>query len=233
MVQQYQYAIFYNPTGKFVKNLQALNVVPGNRTNANFNVNYRYVDTSGTEINFDADYGLFRGRSHSYQPNYYYGDNNDLIYSVINRNNTPTDIDIYTAKVDVEQKLGKAKLGYGAKTSFVTTKNSFGFFVDNSEGIPVKILDRSNRFKYTENVNAAYGNYQRQLSTKWSIQTGLRVEQTNSEGDLSREDGIVQPDNTVKKSYVDLFPSAAVTWNLHKNHTLNLTYSRRIDRPTY
>jgi iron complex outermembrane receptor protein len=225
--------IFYNPTGKFVKNLQALNVVPGNRTNANFNVNYRYVDTSGTEINFDADYGLFRGRSHSYQPNYYYGDNDNLIYSVINRNSTPTDINIYTAKVDVEQKLGKGKLGYGAKTSFVTTKNAFDFFVDNSEGTPVKILDRSNQFKYTENVNAAYGNYQRQLSTKWSIQTGLRVEQTNSEGDLSREDGIVQPDNTVKKSYVDLFPSAAVTWNLHKNHTLNLTYSRRIDRPTY
>lgn len=225
--------IFYNPTGKFVKNLQAVNTVPGNRTNANFNINYRYADTSGTEINFDADYGLFRGRSNSYQPNYYYGNNNDLLYSVINRNSTPTDIDIYTAKLDVEQKLGKAKLGYGAKTSFVTTKNIFDFFVDNTAGEPVKILDRSNRFKYTENVNAGYVNYQRQLNAKWSIQTGLRLEQTNSEGDLTREDSVIQADNRVKKNYVDLFPSAAVTWNLHKNHTLNLTYSRRIDRPTY
>ena len=133
----------------------------------------------------------------------------------------------------MEQKLGKGKLGYGAKTSFVTTKNTFDFFNDNASGEPVKVLDRSNKFKYKENVNAAYANYQQPLNTKWSIQAGLRMEQTNSEGDLTREDGIVQPDNTVKRSYVNLFPSAALTWNLHKNHTLNLTYSRRIDRPTY
>ena len=225
--------IYYNPTGAFVKKLQAFNTVPGSRTNANFNLNYRYADTSGTEVNFDADYGLFRGTGRSYQPNNYYNNNNDLLYSVINRNYTPTDIDIYTAKLDVEQKLGKGKLGYGAKTSSVTTKNTFDFYNDDSLGLPVKQLDRSNNFKYKENVNAAYVNYQQQLNTKWSIQTGLRMEQTYSKGILTREDGIVQPDNTVTKNYVNLFPSAAVTWNLSKNHTLNLTYSRRIDRPTY
>lgn len=225
--------IYYHPTNTFIKKLQAFNTVPGNRTNANFNLNYRYIDTSGTEINFDADYGVFRGTGRSYQPNNYYNTSDQLMYSIINRNYTPTDIDIYTAKLDVEQKLGKGKLGYGAKTSFVTTKNTFDFFNDNAAGIPVKIDEKSNSFKYKENVNAAYANYQQQLNTKWSIQAGLRMEQTNSEGDLTRADGVVQADNTVKKDYLDFFPSAAVTWNLHKNHSLNLTYSRRIDRPTY
>ncbi len=225
--------IYYNPTGAFVKNMVAYNTVPGHRTNANFNVNYRYADTSGREINFDADYGLFRGTGRSYQPNNYYDINNELLYSVINRNYTPTNIDIYTAKLDGEQKLGKGKFGYGAKTAFVTTQNTYDFFNDNASGIPVKILDRSNKFKYTENVNAAYVNYQQQLNTKWSLQAGLRMEQTNSKGVLTREDSIVQADNTVKRSYLNFFPSAALTWNLHKNHTLNLTYSRRIDRPTY
>ncbi|MEO6723033.1 MAG: TonB-dependent receptor [Ferruginibacter sp.] len=225
--------ISYHPTGQFVKSLQAFNNIPGKRTNANFNVNYRYIDTSGTEINVDADYGLFRGTGRSYQPNNYYGGNNNLLYSIINRNYTPTDIDIYTAKGDAEHKLGKGKLGYGLKTSFVTTKNTFDFFNDNANGVPVKILDRSNNFKYKENVNAAYVNYQQQLNEKWSIQTGLRVEQTNSEGILARADGDVQADNTVKRDYFDFFPSAAVTWNLHKKHSLNLTFSRRIDRPTY
>ena len=225
--------IFYHPTGQFVKSLQALNSVPGTRTNANFNVNYRYADTSGTEINFDADYGLFRGKGNSYQPNYYYGGNNNLLYSIINRNSTPTDIDIYTVKLDVEQKLGKGKLGYGAKTSFVTTKNTFDFFNDNASGVPVKILNRSNSFSYKENVNAAYVNYQNQLSEKWSIQTGLRAEQTNSEGILTRADGTVQADNKVKKNYLGFFPSAALTWNTNKKNSFNLTFSRRIDRPTY
>ena len=224
--------ISYNPTGQYVKKLQAFNAVPGSRTNANFNVNYRYADTSGLEINFDGDYGLFRGRGRSYQPNYYYDKNGVSLYDVVNRNYTPTDIDIYTAKLDIEQKLGKGKIGYGAKTSFVTTKNTFDFFNDVA-GTPVKILERSNSFKYTENVNAAYMNYQRQLNEKWSLQAGLRAEQTNSEGLLTRADGIIQSDNKVKRSYIDFFPSAALTWSINQKHSLNLTYSRRIDRPTY
>ena len=225
--------IYYQPTGEFIKSLQAFNNIPGTRTNANFNINYRYADTSGREINFDGDYGLFRGTGHSYQPNYYYGDNNNLLYSIINRNSTPTDIDIYTAKIDAEQKLGKGKLGYGVKTSFVTTKNTFDFFNDNSNGVPVKILERSNGFTYKENVNAAYVNYQRELNAKWSFQAGLRAEQTNSDGILTRADGTLQDDNRVKRNYLDFFPSAALTWNVNKKNAFNLTFSRRIDRPTY
>lgn len=224
--------IYYQPTGTFVKRLNATNSIPGNRKNANFNLNYRYADTSGTEINFDADYGLFRGRANSYQPNNYYSLSDVLLYAVINRNNTPTDIDIYTAKLDVEHKLGKGKLGYGAKAASVTTSNTFDFF-NEVNGVPVKVLSRSNSFTYKEKVYAAYANYQRQLNDKWSIQTGLRMEITNSDGQLVRADGVKQDDDRVERSYVNLFPSAALTWNINQKHSLNLTYSRRIDRPTY
>ncbi|MCW3093257.1 MAG: Outer rane receptor protein mostly Fe transport [Ferruginibacter sp.] len=225
--------IYYKPTGQYIKSLQAFNTVPGNRTNSNFNLNYRYADTSGREINFDADYGLFRGKGRSYQPNNYYGNNNNLLYSVINRNSTPTDIDIYTAKVDAEQKLGKGKFGYGLKTSIVITNNTFDFYNDSPSGVPVKILSKSNSFKYKENVNAAYVNYQQPLNEKWSFQAGVRAEQTNSEGTLKRADETIQGDDRVKRNYLDFFPSAALTWNLNKKNAFNLTFSRRIDRPTY
>lgn len=224
--------VYYQPTGQFIKNLHAFNSVPGHRTNMNSNLNYRYVDTSGKEINFDADYGLFRGVGRSYQPNYYLDKNGSPLYQVINRNYTPTDIDIYTSKVDVELPKWKGKLGYGAKFSYVKTTNTFDFFNDVS-GVPVKQLNRSNSFAYKENVNAAYVNYQRKFNEKWSLQSGLRVEQTNSEGVLTRADGVMQADNTVKKDYINLFPSAALTWTVNQKNTLNLTYSRRIDRPSY
>lgn len=225
--------IYDNKTGVFNKKLLALNTIPGTRTNLNNNLNYRYADTSGREINVDIDYGLFRGTGRSFQPNNYFGNNNQFLYSVVNRNNTPTDIDIFTAKVDAEQRLGKGKLGYGAKTSIVTTKNSFEFFNDDANGNPIKILDRSNSFTYKENVYAAYLNYQRQLNAKWSMQAGLRAEQTNSKGILKRDDGLIQADNTVEREYLDFFPSAALSWNASAKHSFNLTYSRRIDRPTY
>ena len=58
--------VSYQPTGVYQYDLNAKNTVPGKRTNANFNLNYRYADTSGHEINFDADYGFFRGRGQQY-----------------------------------------------------------------------------------------------------------------------------------------------------------------------
>lgn len=224
--------VYYQPNNQFVKSLKAANSIPGSRRNINANLNYRYADTSGLEINIDADYGLFRGVGRSYQPNNYLDQNGALLYQVINRNYTPTDIDIYTSKIDVEQNKWKGKLGYGAKFSYVKTTNTFDFFNDVN-GAPVKQLSRSNSFAYTENVNAAYINYQRKFNDKWSIQTGLRAEQTNSKGDLTRADGIIQDDNTVKRNYINLFPSAAITWTVNQKNTLNLTYSRRIDRPSY
>jgi len=227
-----QTLVSYAPTNAYAKTLNATNSIAGRRTNFNGNLNYRFVDTSGTEINADADYGLFRGTGRSFQPNYYTDGNGNSLYDIINRNNTPTDIDIYTAKVDVEMNKWKGKFGFGAKAAYVKTQNAFEFFTDQS-GVPVKNLQRSNRFKYIENVNALYVNYQRELTKKISLQTGLRAEQTNSEGDLTRDDGVVQADNNIKRSYVDFFPSAALTYNVNEKHTLNLTYSRRIDRPSY
>lgn len=225
-------AISYLPTNTFVKTLNATNTIPAKRTNANFNMNYRYSDTSGREINFDADYGLFRGEGRSRQPNNYYNPAGQLISQAIYQNYTPTDIDIYTAKLDATQKGLGGSLGYGAKVSYVKTKNTFDFFNENN-GKPEIDMNRSNRFAYTENVNAAYVNYNRQFGAKWSLQAGLRAEQTNSEGDLIRTDGQQQDDDNVKRHYFNLFPSGALTYTINPKHTLNLTYSRRIDRPTY
>jgi outer membrane receptor protein involved in Fe transport len=224
--------ITYLPTNQYIKTLVAYNTIPGNRNHANFNMNYKYADTSGREINVDADYGSFKGRNNSYQPNYYYDKSMNLISSAIYKNNTPINIDIYSAKVDAEQNLWKGKFGYGAKFSYVVTQNALDFYNINGTQ-EIHVLSKSNSFTYKENVNAAYVNYQRQFNPKWSLQTGLRVEQTNSKGILTRADGIIQADDEVSRTYTNLFPSAALTWNVNKKNTLNLTYSRRIDRPSY
>ena len=218
----------------FVKKLVASNNVPGHRTNTDLNVNYRFVDTSGTEVNVDADYGSFKGAGASIQPNNYYDRNNNLLNTFVYGNNTPTNIDIYTAKVDAEKNFFKGKLGFGAKYANVKTTNAFNFYnIDPGTSLKTIVLKKSNSFSYTEEVMAAYLNYNRQLNDKWSIQAGLRLERTHSKGVLSRADRTVQADNNVDTNYLNLFPSTAITWNVNKKNTLNLTYSRRIDRPSY
>jgi hypothetical protein len=225
--------IYYNPTGQFIKNLQATNEQPGTRVNTNINANYRYRDTSGFELNVDADHGVFRRRATSFQPNNYLDAQGNLLYRIVNRNNTPTNIDINTFRTDAEHRLKKGQLGYGIKFSGVKTDNTFDFFTDDAAGFPRFDSSRSNAFTYDERVSAAYVNYQTTLGKKWSLQTGLRMEQTNSRGVLTRKDGTVQSDDDVKRSYLDFFPSVALQYTANEKNSLNLTYSRRIDRPTY
>jgi iron complex outermembrane recepter protein len=218
-------------TGVPTKVLFATNRINSNNSNLNFNFNYRYADSTGREFNMDADYGRFRGKANSFQPNYYKEPGTWLLlYDQIYRNNTPTDIDIFTAKFDYEKPWLKGKLGYGAKFSNVKTDNTFDFF-DVLGGLSVKNNNRSNRFNYTENVNAAYVNYNRQINQRWSVQGGLRVENTNSKGVL--ESATVQDDKEVERHYTDYFPSGALTFAASQKHMFNLTYSRRIDRPGY
>ncbi len=211
--------------------LFAGNDVPGSRNNVDYNINYRYADTKGKELNIDADLVNFRRKGTSYQPNFYRDPFTDILLEErIYRNNTPTDIDIYTAKIDYEQPFYKGKLGLGAKITDVKTKNTFDFYnvYGNNN---VKDPDRSNKFNYDENVKALYVNYNRPLSKKTTIQAGVRMEHTKSEGDLISNHP--QPDDVVKRRYTDFFPSGAITYTVNQKNTLNLSYSRRIDRPSY
>lgn len=223
--------IFEEQSTLYTKTLVALNNTPRKRTSFNANLNYRYADSVGRELNVDVDYGTFRGRANAYQPNYYER-HGDPMSQVITINDMPTDIDIYTARADAALPLAKGKLGIGAKVSYVTTRNSSDLY-NVVDGLKQPANDRSFGFDYKENVNAAYISYQRGFGDQWSLQAGLRAEQTNSEGLLARRDGIVQADNNVKRSYLDFFPNATVTFTADPKSIFNLSYTRRIDRPVY
>ncbi len=203
----------------------------GTRANANFNLNYRYDNGEGTTWNLDADYGLFRNDGEEYQPNRYYDPTGEILLSErINQTETPTTIDIYTLKVDHERPFLKGSLGAGLKFSWVETDNTFSFF-HIVDGDPVLDIDRSNNFVYHENVNAAYLNFNRKLGDKLSLQLGLRAEQTNSLGTLTADKPT--DNDEVDRHYLDLFPSASLAYSLNDDHSFQLSYGRRVNRPSY
>lgn len=224
--------IYSGSGSKFEHKIRSVNQAPGNIINDNFNLNYRYADTSGNEINFDANYGFFKHTSDAYLPNYYYDGSGNFLYSIVNRNHAPTSIDIYTAKIDLAHNLWKGKLNYGAKVSSVRTNNTYYFFDQNLNGPPVKNPDLSSRFTYDEDIKAAFINYRRSVNKKWTVITGLRVEQTNSKGQLFKGDSI-EHSSVTERNYTGLFPTAAVVWDASQKHSFSLSYNRRIDRPVY
>lgn len=226
-------------TGVVDKILKANSDINLGNNNINYNLNYRYADTSGRELNMDADYGYYNINRNQLIPNIYYdGSGNTELYRNVYRMLAPTNIDIYSFKADYEQPLGKAKLGYGGKIGYVKTDNDFSQYNVDDDNNETYDRDRSNRFKYTENVNALYVNYNRQLKGI-AIQIGVRAENTNSEGLSSGEQFIsadnkyIPYDSAIKRNYTDFFPSAAITFNKNPISVFNITYSRRIDRPDY
>lgn len=204
------------------------------RNNYNFNLNYRFDNAKGIILNVDADYGLYRNDGQEDQPNRYYnGDNtNGEPFKIKDfANNTETDIDITTFKIDHERPFAKGQLGVGLKYANVETDNTFDFF-NVLEGEKNLDTGRSRRFVYSENVNAAYVNYSRQFNDALGIQVGVRAEQTNSDGMLTAYVPITG-DSVVERNYLDFFPSGGLTYQLNPMNSLALTYSRRIDRPSY
>ena len=217
-------------TGEVLQVLQAESMNQRDFYNVLGNLNYRYEDTTGRTFNVDLDYGQYKNDGKTYQPNLYYGANEqDLISSVIYEMVLPVKIDIATFKMDYEQNFLKGKLGVGIKSSMVNTDNTFDFY-DVEGKNRVLNEDKSNNFVYEEIVNAAYFNYNRRWK-KINLQFGLRAEQTLSDGKLTS----TQEENNerVERSYLNLFPSGGLTYNANRNNSFALTYSRRIERPNY
>lgn len=199
--------------------------------NFNLNLNHQFKDTIGNELATDFDFGYYHSKRDNYIPNIYATPVTDIPLSeTFFRSFAETTIKIFSLKSDYSQNFLKGKLGLGYKLAVVKTENGFDFYniIDNKD-----VLDnaRSNSFEYTENINAFYTNYQFTIK-KFDLQIGVRMENTNSEGDL-KTITTNQEDKNVKRSYTDFFPSAGITYNVHKNHSLAVIYSSRIDRPNY
>lgn len=88
----------------------------------------------------------------------------------------------------------------------------------------VRDASRSLEYRYHDLVSAAYAQAAHEIG-KFSWQAGLRAEHTHARAALADSGTIVQRD------YLTLFPSATINQKLAENQELQLSYSRRINRP--
>jgi len=197
--------------------------------NYSTNLNFRHIiDTSGTEITADADFILYHKTNPGTTNNYTYDSYHRLIANPFLLSiSTPSDINIYTAKVDYVHPIKKvAKIEAGLKSSYVHTDNVADYnYYDFPTG-SWKTDNRTNHFKYNENINAAYLNASKQIK-KWGYQLGLRLENTIAKGTQ------ITNNKSFEKNYTQLFPTAYASYTADKKNTFALSYGRRIDRPNY
>ncbi len=201
--------------------------------NGTINLNFRYqFDSTGRELTADADYSKYSSHQDqgftnaSYNPDWTKRGETFLI------SNLPVDLDIYSIKADYTHPLKKgAKLEAGVKSSYVNTDNAANYFnvINNVNQVD---YTKTNRFKYNENINAAYLNYNAQFK-KIGIQAGLRFENTNYMGHQFGNAQTPNSDSSFNRTYNNLFPTVFISYAANKNNQFGLSVGRRIDRPAY
>ncbi|MFP4094168.1 MAG: TonB-dependent receptor domain-containing protein [Cyclobacteriaceae bacterium] len=208
--------------------LTADNISRNTWQNLTYNLNFSHDLGGGSRLSLDADYARWnRKNSQAVDNMYFRNEGNVTEPDLLVRTLTETNIDILALKADYNRKIfGDWALESGLKFSLVSTDNDLDFST-LQENVKVRDSLRSNRFQYDENINAAYANVSKKFNEKWQLQAGLRAEHTASKGYS------VTLDSTVQQNYVNLFPSASVSYKVKDKHSLSASYSRRVDRPNY
>lgn len=216
-------------TGALITRTQATNNVLLRFSNVGANLNIRHViDSTGKELTADIDYVHYNTGNSQYMDNFFYdGAGNKKSPDELMQAYLPSKINIFSAKADYTHPLKKdAKIEAGVKSSYVTTDNNAMF--ENWNGTNwITDAGRSNHFTYIENINAAYVNANKKFNETWSAQLGLRLENTNATGKQ------LTTGQQFNRNYTQLFPTAFIGYTLNKNNQFNLSYGRRIQRPSY
>ncbi|WP_338871871.1 outer membrane beta-barrel protein [Spirosoma sp. SC4-14] len=202
-------------------------------TNTGINVNLTHkVDSTGQLLTANVDYLTFQNNTTQISPIDTYRPDGQLISTQSRLFMIPSTVRIYAGKLDYTRPLAhKAEFSAGLKSSYVLTDTESDWFNQTDNGLR-QDYGKSNHFRYAENITAAYINLKKEWA-RWSVQSGLRLENTQSIGHQLANPTTV--DSTFHRNYTWLFPSLYLSYKLDKagNNTLVMSYSKRIRRPGY
>ncbi|GGE00943.1 TonB-dependent receptor [Planktosalinus lacus] len=187
--------------------------VKNENDNASYNLAYKHkFKNEGHEIQLEGDYNTFENDEVA---NAIYPDFSDLSYTdlVFNeRENITLNID-YTNPISEN-----AKLELGLEARIQNTKNNFD---TNS----LSFTDA--RFFYDREIFSGYATFGQNFE-KWSYQIGARIENYTVDAGFteSNEDEVPFEDEILS-----VYPSGFISYNINEKNTLQMSLSRRVDRP--
>lgn len=130
---------------------------------------------------------------------------------------------IYSLNAVVHLPKKKHEWSFGSHIDFIQDDHEV-FLKINDQGH----LEKSsyNKFIYHENTQALFVNFKSDFGKRWSFQSGLRGEYTQTKG-VSH----TIHDSTNTHAYLKLFPTVYLLYRLNSKNTLTINYGRRISRP--
>lgn len=119
---------------------------------------------------------------------------------------------------------GRFETGYRSDLRFIN--NPYSVEERDENGDWQFLGDFTNDFDYQENIHAIYAQAGNKFN-KWSLQLGLRSELSDVRTYLK------QTDERNNRLYFDLFPTFHTAYQFNDINSVQLSYSRRINRPHF
>ncbi|MXV49468.1 TonB-dependent receptor [Pedobacter sp. HMF7647] len=114
-----------------------------------------------------------------------------------------------------------------------TIRNEFDtqLFETNQDGIYNIEYDQTNDFKLEDIVHALYTNYQNQFTKTFGMQIGLRAEQAYLNTEYIGKNPLEPKNSQSNLDYFRVYPSIFFTKKFGGEQQLQLSYTRRVNRP--
>ncbi len=205
--------------------------------NQTYNFNYKLdFDKEGHDLEFEANYSKAKGPENAVYNDLI--DPSDMFLNYTNdinniEQNTLLNLD-YTNPVS---ENGKLELGLeyrvnDSENDSDTTQYEFvldgnGDQIPDGNGGYLTQQTPEIDFTYDRNIYSAYANYNHQFE-KISLQVGARFEQYEVDGVFNKG----PETQTVTDDIFSIYPSAFVTFNPSEKNQFQVSYSRRVDRPS-
>ncbi len=185
------------------------------------------LDTANRKLAIDVDYFSYGAKiDNNFITNTFLPDGTFLNTNQSAKNISNQQIQNFGFKIDMEHPLKWFNLSYGARLSWVNSKADVRYYHTIS-GSPVFDPTRSNEFDYQERNQAIYVNGIKQLGAQWNLQLGLRLENTQTEGNS------MALNQKNSNHYLKLFPTVYLSYQPHEQHHFSFNYGRRINRPSF
>ncbi len=183
-------------------------------------------------VNFDKQFG--DNTEHRLTLNFQYEESSELEESLIVQDAIPVE-DVATdenqdrvfLQGDYVLPVGEvSQFEFGYQGRFLTLDTDYEVsFRDNDTGEFELSTDLSNNLIYREYVNAFYTQFGSKIKSKFSYLLGLRMEDSRITIDQ------VTSGQFDRKTYIGLFPTINLAYEISEDENITLGYNRRIRRP--
>lgn len=192
---------------------------------------FKYIfPRQGEELTGDVNFFSGKNENSSLYNTSLYGDANGVVTNNIRQQIMGNGTNQFsTIQADYVRPFGKAgKLESGARVQLRQLENHQGnYYWDAATGKFVLIPAATSNYRNTDNVYAAYASYGNQVKN-FGYKVGLRAESSEYEGELMDTKQIFRNDYPIS-----LFPSLFLSQKLKKNQEVQMSYTRRINRPFF